>query len=289
MNSEIIKKMQLEMSENGQNSEETAIENEKQPFVNDSENDLENEEIIIDNDGSNDPLNDFIQPDEIEEPIQTPVEEEIKKVTGDSAKNLKNLSDLGAIAFDAVDMWRAQLCGAIANQDPAYYSSDQKAKTAVIEAIKEYFASKEVSTPSPFWTMIIAIGIWGLPPLGIAFWHSRNRWQQQKQSDNSDVVVEYIPKMEVVKRPTQETVNIIVEEPVQEEPKQENIYKNTKEYKDGRKAFSIHKTKGCYNRLPDGTFCQIDLAKDYPSPEIQKLIDEGLSNQEIRDIIYAEQ
>lgn len=218
-----------------------------------------------------DPLDNYIEdPTEREsyEEKSNPVEE-IRKATGDSPKNLQNLSKLGEMVLDMADTWKAQLCSAYSGQAPAEYTSDMAAKKALIEAFKEYFNSQEIKAPSPFGTLMIALALWGLPSIGTAIWH---KYQLKKEEKKKAVQPQPKPVVQV----QEETGEAATD------------YTQTKEYKENRRLFTIHKTKGTYNRTASGTFSQINVSDEYPSPEIQQLIDEGKKCPEIRNIIYRE-
>lgn len=227
----------------------------------DFEEDFEDDDPLDESDDN--PLDDFI-----EEPAPTNPVEEVKKATGDSPKNLQNLADLGEMALDLADMWKAQLCSAIGGQYPAEYTSDQKAKKALIAAFKEYLASQEIKAPTPFATLMIAIAMWGLPSFGTAFWH-KYQLKKMKKESNSDKQAYSEP---LANNQADETTD----------------YSNVKEVIENRRLFTLHKTKGTYNRTPNGTFSGIDVSNEMPSPEIQELIDQGLKCREIRTTIYGE-
>jgi hypothetical protein len=228
--------------------------------IDDFEDDFEEEEPLDESDDN--PLDDFIQ-----EPIPTNPVEEVKKATGDSPKNLQNLAELGEMALDLADMWKAQLCSAIGGQYPAEYTSDQKAKKALIAAFKEYLSSQEIKAPTPFATLMIALAMWGLPSFGTAFWHKYQLKKMEKEvSGDKQADTEPLADMQTDVKD----------------------YSPLNEFKENRRLFTLHKTKGTYNRTPNGTFSGIDVSEEMPSPEIQELIDQGLKCREIRTIIYGE-
>lgn len=249
------------------------------PFHNFSEvNPEEKEEEVEVKTTQKDPLDGFIQEPELEpEPEPTTIGETVKNATGDSAKNLKNLATIGEMALDMADVWKAQLCSAVSGQHPAEYTGDQKAKQLLIEAIKEYFSSKEMSTPSPFWTLMIALGMWGLPAFGAAYWH-RIQFSRTKVKE-SEVEITYVRDMPNPK-PTQQA-----EQKSDEEKKD---YSYLKEVKSNRRRFIRHATTGTYSTLPNGTYCAIAVSDEKPSEEILFLINAGKSDIEIREIIGNE-
>lgn len=205
------------------------------------------------------PLNDFIeQPSTTAKP-----EEKIKQVNGDSKKNLDNLATLGKMGLDMLDAWKSQLCSAIGGDHPAEYTSEEKHKEALLAAFQEYLRSQEFKAPTPFGTLMIALAIWGLPSISMAF--------MQKY--------EFLPsaRSEQKKREAEQAT-----------AEAKTDYSHLKEFKEGRRLFTIHKTKGTYNRSPKGTFSAIDVSDEYPSPEIQALIDQGKTSPEIRTLLYGE-
>ncbi|BDS12376.1 hypothetical protein [Aureispira anguillae] len=217
-----------------------------------------------------DPLNEYVQ----ETPKTNPVEE-IKKATGESTKNLKNLAELGEIAFTYIDLAKAQLCSSISGQHVAEYTADEKAKKVLISAVQEYLSTQEIKAPTPLMTLLLAVGTWAAAGFGAAFWH-KYQLKQMKPS------------------PAPSAAAITQEESLEDEEQEQaageptSDFSHLKEYQDGRKLFEIHKTKGTYKRLPNNTYCAIEIAHEIPSPEIQTLIDQGKTNPEIRAIIYGE-
>ena len=158
---------------------------------------------------------------------------------------------------------KADLCSAWSGQKAELYTGNEKARKAVISATKEYLKSKEVSAPSPFVTLLIAIALYAGPGIALAGWH---KYQIKKQKRNTETkIIELHPNKSKAKD-----------------------YSNLKEVKEGRRLFTIHKTKGTYNKKPNGDFWYIDDANEEPSPEIQQLIDEGKKCPEIRSILYGE-
>ncbi|WMX13238.1 hypothetical protein [Aureispira sp. CCB-E] len=225
------------------------------------EEDWEEEPVI---EIEEDPLDGYVQ-----EPPKTNPVEEIKKATGSSSKNLKNLAELGEIAFTYIDLAKAQLCSSISGQHVAEYTADEKAKKVLIAAVQEYLSTQEIKAPTPLMTLLLAVGTWAAAGFGAAFWH---RYQIQQME----------PKA------TPNTEDPLEEEQEQEQGQASSDFSHLKEYQDGRKLFSIHKTTGTYKHLPNNTYCAIDVADEVPSPEIQALIDQGKTNPEIRAIIYDE-
>ncbi len=248
-----------------ENNLETGSETEIEASENNSETDPCDEDPIVET--TEDPLDDYVQETSKTNPVQ-----EFKKATGDSAKNLKNLADLGEIAFTYIDLAKAQLCSSISGQHVAEYTTDEKAKKVLISAVQEYLSSQEIKAPTPLMTLLLAVGTWAAAGFGAAFWHR----YQIKQME---------PKKESA--PEQFTQEETLEENLEQgEPSSD--FSHLKEYQDGRKLFAIHKTTGMYKHLPNNTYCPIDVADEQPSPEIKNLIEKGKTNPEIRAIIYGE-
>jgi hypothetical protein len=65
-------------------------------------------------------------------------------------------------------------------------------------------------------------------------------------------------------------------------------YKNTVEYKEGRDQFKVH-PNGSYMYGLEGRddYVSANIADAYPSPEVQKLIDEKIKPAKIKKIIYG--
>jgi hypothetical protein len=217
-----------------------------------------------------DPLDHYVQ----ETPKTNPVQE-FKKATGDSAKNLKNLADLGEIAFSYIDLAKAQLCSSISGQHVAQYTTDEKAKKVLISSVHEFLSTQEIKAPTPLMTLLFAVGTWAAAGFGAAFWHK----YQIKQMEETELKTEPTPAAAA----PEEMVEEVVEqgEPVSD-------FSHLKEYQDGRKLFAIHKTTGTYKHLPDNTYCAIDIADESPSPELLDLIEQNKTNPEIRAILYGE-
>jgi len=236
--------------------------------IGDFEDPLEEEPII---EIEEDPLDNYVQ-----EPPKTNPVEEIKKATGESAKNLKNLAELGEIAFTYIDLAKAQLCSSISGQHVAEYTADEKAKKVLISAVQEYLSTQEIKAPTPLMTLLLAVGTWAAAGFGAAFWHKYQIKQMEPKTEPT-ASTQFTPE------------EIVEDQQEQEEPGQSiSDFSHLKEYQDGRKLFAIHKTTGAYKHLPNNTYCAIDVADEFPSPEIKALIEEGKTNPEIRTVIYGE-
>lgn len=279
-----------------ENASNTPIEQEKEVLDNGVENEEENatendfekkeeiEEELADNDQNSDTID--IEDEEPEEPIPqaddplqkmreepapSTVGEQVKKATGDSPKNRKTLHNISEVIFEEADIFKAQICSALSGEHTSLYVANQERKKIVIDAVAEWLNMQEVKAPSPFGTLILALGVWLLPSLGTAFYQKYKLKAAQKTTPT-------------VVQPKPATAD--GEAAPKDEP-QAPPYAHLKEYQENRRAFSIHKTKGVYNKLPNGTFCPIATAEEFPSPEIQAMLDEGLTSAQIREKIYT--
>jgi hypothetical protein len=218
----------------------------------------------LDIDEGEDPLSNF-KDEEPEEPTTTTLGDIKEPITGNSPKNLENIEKLANILLNGADVLKAQLCSKISGEHIAEYLADDDIKTTLIEAIKEYLATQEIKAPTPFGTLLMALAMWTLPPLGVAVWDkyqvSKNTAKQKKTSTNLN------------------------QEEQEVEGEQKTDYSHLKEYQEKRKIFSLAKTKGTYNRTPKGTFIKVEHANEEPSPIVKEWIDEGLTNKQIKECL----
>lgn len=241
-----------------------------------------------------DPLDEHIA-----DPEPRTIKEQVKESVGDSTKSLESLAMLGEAIMDFLDNSKAQLCAAISGKEAALYASDQKAKKALIEATKTYLQQVGVKGPTPAQTFLIAVGMWLLPSLGTAGIHRlkivlAKKKQQELGSMPAAAPVApsytppaaaYTPAVETAPQyqPAETTIpNNPVVDPVSVVD-----YSQTKEYQAKRRLFDRH-AKGTYRYLADGTYANVDLADEYPSPELLPLLEEGKSNADIRELLYKE-
>jgi hypothetical protein len=235
----------------------------------------EDDEFEFPEDEEEDPLDDVIS----DGPEETAVDDLLSEITGDSAKNLELLEELGELAMEKIDNSKAMLCSAISGESPARYASDKKLNQALLKAFANYLRSNNVKKPSPLGSLLLVLAMWGLPTLGAAFFHrSKAKKAAKKQALKKakaagDSIVE----------------DIEIEGEAQSDSEEGSFdYTNLKEHQENRQIFTVHKTSGCYNRTPKGQFARITLASEKPSPEIQQMLDEGLTSGEIRERIYNE-
>jgi len=198
-----------------------------------------------------------------EEPKTTNIED-IKQKVGGSEKNTKNLNKLTLLAMDRVDVFKATLCSKISGKHVAEYVADDELKEALIEAIKEYLATQEFKEPTPFQTLMLALGMWTLPPLGMAFWDKYGIGAKKEKTSTSSIETE-------TSKP-------------KEKGEQKSDFSHLKEYKEQRKIFSVT-AEGYYNRTPQGTFIKVALADEKPSPQVQEWLEMEYSNKQIRELL----
>lgn len=215
-----------------------------------------------------------------EEPPTEKVEEIKERIS--SEKNSKNLERLGAKFLDKADLFKANLCSQLGGQHMAEYVADDEMKEILIECIKEYLATKEVSELSPFGALMAALAMWTLPPLGIAL---MDRFQLKKETKKE---IKAANKKKTSKNLNEAITEIEATEVIEEEAPQgeaQTDYSHLKEFQEKRKSFSVN-ADGKYNRVPNGkTYIKVEIADEYPSPEIQEWLDEGKKDREIRKLL----
>lgn len=221
-----------------------------------------------------DPLADYQGEPNSDEETPPPTEkvEQVKERIS-SEKNRKNLERLGAKFLDKADLFKASLCSKISGEHFGEYVADEEMKDILIECIKEYLATKEVTELSPFGALMAALAMWTLPPLGVAL---LDRFQLKKEEKKKKT-------SKNLNQPNTET-ETITETEDEEAGEAQTDYTHLKEYQEQRKSFETN-AAGKYNRTPKGTYLKVDLADELPSPEVQELIDEGKKDREIRKIL----
>lgn len=257
---EIEEEMDSEMEDDlGENMGDAWQEEDYQEHEEETEDLEEDTWGFPDEEENADPLDESVEQDAEQEKN---MEDIYSEVTGDSAKNNELLLGLGDLVMEKLDNSKALICSAISGKDPANYTSDKRLNKALLKAFVNYLNSQELKAPSPFGTLLFALAIWGLPTLGAAYFH-----RIQSKKAGNDLVEDLIE----------------VEAEAQSDGED---YSQTKEFKDNRRVFTIHKETGCYNRTPDGKFCRTSVATEKPSPAIQKLLDQDLDSAAIRELLY---
>jgi hypothetical protein len=222
------------------------------------------------------------EPDtDTEEPPTEKVEQIKERIV--SEKNSKNLERLGAKFLDKADLFKANLCSQLGGQHMAEYVADDEMKEILMECIKEYLATKEVAELSPFGALMAALAMWTLPPLGVAL---LDRFQLKKEEKAAKKTK---PSKKINEAATETAESGIEEEEEEAQGEAQTDYAELKEYQDKRKVFSVN-ADGKYNRVPNGkTYIKVEIADEYPSPEIQEWLDEGKKDREIRKLLnYGE-
>ena len=224
-----------------------------------------------------DPLGDYQgepQSDEEAEPPTEKVEQVKERIS--SEKNRKNLERLGAKFLDKADLFKASLCSKISGEHLGEYVADEEMKDILIECIKEYLETKEVTELSPSGALMAALAMWTLPPLGVAL---LDRFQLKKEEKKAQ-------KKKTSKSLNKATTEMdtIEEIEAEETGEAQRDYTHLKEYQEQRKVFETN-AAGKYNRTAKGTYLKVDLADEQPSPEVQELIDAGQKDREIRKIL----
>jgi len=193
-----------------------------------------------------------------------------------SEKNRKNLERLGAKFLDKADLFKASLCSKISGEHLGEYVADEEMKDILIECIKEYLETKEVTELSPSGALMAALAMWTLPPLGVAL---LDRFQLKKEEKKAQ-------KKKTSKSLNKATTEMdtIEEIEAEETGEAQRDYTHLKEYQEQRKVFETN-AAGKYNRTAKGTYLKVDLADEQPSPEVQELIDAGQKDREIRKIL----
>ncbi len=227
--------------------------------------------------GEGDPLEDY-QGDENTPPPTEKVEQVNERIS--SEKNRKNLERLGAKFLDKADLLKANLCSKISGEHLGEYVADEEMKEILLECIKEYLATKEVTELSPFGALMAALAMWSLPPLGVAL---LDRFQLKKEEQKKLKAAEKKKAASKENEPTTET-NATEIEAEEVEGEQQTDYTHLKEYQEQRKVFETN-AAGKYNRTAKGTYLKVDLADELPSPEVQELLDQGKKDREIRKIL----
>ena len=236
--------------------------------------------------------------DMVFDPGDTTVDEQIGKSTGESTKSLDTLSALGEMVLDYLDNSKAQLCAAISGKEAALFASDKKAKKALIEATKTYVQEIGLKPPTPAQTFLLAVGMWLLPSLGLAGFERFKLIRSKKEIKLITPVAPTPAPAEQVsdtQEPTPIESTPIENTPEEEAPVQEKTeyqgtqidYTKCKEYEQTRRLFDRH-AKGTYRHLSDGTYANVDLAAEFPSAIVLRLLEADKTNAEIRATLYGE-
>ena len=179
-----------------------------------------------------------------------------------SAEYKKKLEGWGRTGLDYVDDMKATICVAIGGGHVSEYAADNGIKDAFFEATLELAKHKEFKAPTPTQAFIVALLAMIIPSLGLAGFRK------------------FTKKVESFEPPQKQAASDL--------PQAKTDYTSTKEYQAGRKKFKIFASNGAYQYDNKDAYVAIKYANDYPSPEIQKLLDENKSSSEIKNILYGE-
>lgn len=222
-----------------------------------------------------DPFGDLVDKEENTEPKTKTVDELKDKLA--SSKSQKIMDKATLLALGKVDLVKAKLCSKISGQHFMQYIGSEDEIELFIAAFKEYLKVKEFKEPSPFVALMFTLGMWTLPPLGMALlerfeifglFGEKNKEQQNNTSTHLNQ--------------EQEARG----EAASDQPKP---YAHLKEFQEQRRKFFVN-ASGKYNHTPNGKkYIPVDLADEYPSPIIQEWIEAGKKNKEIIKLLdYGE-
>lgn len=212
-----------------------------------------------------------VDPLEIEEPIGTSNTQ--GNSTAQEPKNIHKtygdkLRDWGITGIDFMDDLKSVMCVAIGGGQKHEYKADKKIKKAFFEATEELLKTTEIKPPTPMQVFLMALAAMTLPSLGLAGYR---RFLAPKMEE----VIEEVPQQNQV------------EHTASQAPSDQVGYAHTKEVKEGRTRFKVF-SNGKYQHDEKGDYIGIEDSYETPSPEIQKLIDEGLSSAEIKATVYGQ-
>lgn len=300
--SEDFQNSEKTVSEEAQNlvrSPENALERQETPFLDQSEHKPEFPENSSEfvgnfnlegenNSGTNE---DGINSEEIE-PIELPhdisistadplaIEEPISSSdspgnsTSENPKNIHKtygdkLRTWGITGIDFMDDMKAVLCVAIGGGHKHEYKADKHIKKTFFEATEELLKTTEIKPPTPMQVFLMALAAMTLPSLGLAGYR---KFLAPKMEEVKDEIPQSNPS----------------DSAAQQAPSDKVGYAHTKEVKEGRTRFSVF-ANGMYQYDSSKNYIGVDDAYETPSPEIQKLIDEGRTSAQIKETVYGNQ
>lgn len=237
---------------------ETPIETDLEEIQEDGEEELENPENDLENDSeeeiystetTEDPLT------ELEDPEPNPLS---KKELTDEYKELLNKWAINGINF--LDDLKVQVCIALGGGYASDYAAKDPIKEMFLESTRLLLKEKSVAAPTPMQAFLAALAAMTLPSIVMV---SFRRYTQ-----------------------THTTSRLRAKAEPSDIPQAQTDYTNTIEYQEGRTKFKVHRS-GAYQYDLDGEYVSADISDAYPSPEIQKLLDEGKKSSEIKKIIYG--
>jgi hypothetical protein len=212
---------------------------------------------------------------EAKEPTTKTVKELAEKVT--STRSAELLSKATLLGLGKVDVVKAKICGKISDQPFVEYLGDKETLELFIEAFKIWLEEREVKEPSPFATMMFMLGMWTLPPLGMALLQRFDLFELFNKTETAP------------KKSPLNNLNPKNQVPGESVSDQAPEYAHLKEFQQQRKKFSLN-ASGKYNHTPDGkTYIHAEHAEEFPSPIVTDWINEGKKNREIIKLLdYGE-
>lgn len=223
---------------------------------------------VVDGDGE-----EAAESEEETEPTKKTVKDVAQKVT--SARSSELLSKATLLALGKVDVVKAKVCSKISDQPFVEYLGDKETLELFIEAFKIWMEEREVKEPSPFATMMLMLGMWTLPPLGMALLQRFDLFESFSKTPTKQSASNSLNQINEVKG-----------EAASDEPPQ---YAHVQEFQQQRKKFSLN-ASGKYNHTPDGkTYIHAEHADEVPSAIVHDWIKEGKKNREIINLLgYGE-
>lgn len=198
-----------------------------------------------------DPLGDEPDP-EPEEPEEPEVSDEFRLW----------LSKMAVDGINYLDEIKTQICVALGGGYASDYATSSFVKKSLITSAKELANQKDLKPPSPMQVFLMSLAAMTAPPILLVLF--RRNIKPAPQNVNKEKV---------------EAGDI---------PEAVTDYTNTTEYKEGRDQFKVH-SNGAYMYGLGGRedYISAGVADCFPSPEVQKLINEGKTSKEIKKIIYG--
>jgi hypothetical protein len=214
-------------------------------------NDSEKEETVTKTESTEDPLAEEEDP-EPSDPEEPEVSDEYREWMSKMAIN----------SINYIDELKTQICVAFGGGYASDYATSSFVKNSLISSAKELAQQKEMGAPSPMQMFMMSLIAMTAPPIMLVLFRRNIR--------------------PALNNPTREKVE------ASEEAQAQTDYKNTVEYKEGRDQFKVH-PNGAYMYGLGGRedYVSANIADAYPSPEVQKLIDENLKPAKIKKIIYG--
>lgn len=184
------------------------------------------------------------------------------------------LRDFGMTGLDLLEEVLCNMNMAIGGGHKADYAINTKVKKAFFDSSLQLMRQKEVAPPTPMQLFLLALGAMVLPGLGKAVFRRFTR---------------PAPVLAAQKQPNAHTEQAM---PQQEYAKPPETYTDTPEFMQHRTKFMVFGETGCYQyrwfeEKNKFEYVKQALADEKPSEKIQKLIDEGKDNTEIKKILYG--